>query len=68
VAVPGGRREQQVLAEHLLLRLFPRGGEAGDFGEVALARRVVAGQIVGEFVDPLRDQLAGRLVVSARPG
>ena len=39
------RREQQVLAEHPFLRVFPRGGEAGDLGEVAFAVLVVTGQV-----------------------
>ena len=35
------RREQQVLAEHPLLRVFPGGGEAGELGEVAFTVLVV---------------------------
>jgi hypothetical protein len=46
------RREQQVLAKHPFLRVFPRGGEPGDLGEVALAVVVVTGQMAGEFIDP----------------
>lgn len=52
------KREKEVLAEHPSLRVVPRGGEPGDLGEVTLAWRVVTGQIVGEFIDPLRDHLA----------
>jgi hypothetical protein len=52
------RREQQVLAEHPLLRVFARGGEAGDLGELAFTVLVITGQVVGEFVDPLGDHLA----------
>src|ERR1035441_1662699 len=54
----GRRREQHVLAEYPFLRVFPRGGEAGDLGEVAFTVLVVTGQIVGEFIDPLGDHLA----------
>src|ERR1035437_22855 len=52
------RRGQQVLAEHAFLRVFPRGGEAGDLGEVAFTVLVVTGQMVGEFIDPLGDHFA----------
>ena len=54
----GRGREQQVLAEHAFLRVFPRGGEAGDLGEVAFTVLVVTGQMVGEFIDPLGDHFA----------
>ena len=52
------RREQQVLAEHPFLRAVPRGSEPNDFGEVALAARVVVGHVVDVFVDPLSDHFA----------
>jgi hypothetical protein len=38
--------------------VFPRGGEAGDLGEVAFTVLVVTGQMVGEFIDPVGDHFA----------